>query len=241
MTYLSRLTLNPRNWNVQRDLANCHDLHRTILKAFPQKSDGANGARGQFGVLYRIDADRRGKVVLLVQSASEPNWSTLPPSYLAESVSEMPNPATKCVDDSYGRITGGMSLAFRLRANPTRRVGAQNEAEKAEWRGKRVELRTEEDQLAWLRRKSEQGGFELLSVRTNSDVPAVQVAPAPKLEGYKGRRKAGQKPELTFGSVLFEGELRVTDAGRFRETLIRGIGSGKSYGFGLLSIAPSQR
>jgi CRISPR system Cascade subunit CasE len=31
--------------------------------------------------------------------------------------------------------------------------------------------------------------------------------------------------------------LRVTDAAQFRTTLASGIGSGKAYGFGLLSIA----
>jgi len=32
--------------------------------------------------------------------------------------------------------------------------------------------------------------------------------------------------------------LQVTDAEKFRESLKTGIGTGKAYGFGLLSIAP---
>jgi CRISPR system Cascade subunit CasE len=44
---------------------------------------------------------------------------------------------------------------------------------------------------------------------------------------------------MSFGSVLFEGELIVTDVKAFREALMQGIGSGKAYGFGLLSIARS--
>ena len=42
---------------------------------------------------------------------------------------------------------------------------------------------------------------------------------------------------MSFGSVLFEGELIVTDVEAFRAALVKGIGSGKAYGFGLLSIA----
>jgi len=38
--------------------------------------------------------------------------------------------------------------------------------------------------------------------------------------------------------VLFEGHLLVTDADRLRETLRAGIGSGKAFGFGLLSVMP---
>jgi len=44
---------------------------------------------------------------------------------------------------------------------------------------------------------------------------------------------------MTFGSVLFEGRLTIDDVEKFRETLAIGIGSGKAYGFGLLSIAPA--
>jgi CRISPR system Cascade subunit CasE len=37
--------------------------------------------------------------------------------------------------------------------------------------------------------------------------------------------------------VLFNGTLAVTDPERFRAALATGIGSGKAYGFGLLSVA----
>jgi CRISPR system Cascade subunit CasE len=39
--------------------------------------------------------------------------------------------------------------------------------------------------------------------------------------------------------VLYEGELEVTDTAAFRQALEKGIGSGKAYGFGLLSVAPA--
>ena len=42
---------------------------------------------------------------------------------------------------------------------------------------------------------------------------------------------------LTFASVLFDGELVVTDAELFRTALASGVGTSKAYGFGLLSIA----
>jgi CRISPR system Cascade subunit CasE len=41
--------------------------------------------------------------------------------------------------------------------------------------------------------------------------------------------------------VVFEGRLRVTDAEAFRRALAAGIGSGKAFGFGLLSVAPAAR
>ena len=83
MTYLSRLALNPRSREVRRDLADCQQLHRTIMSAFPQAGDG-EPARERFGVLYRLDADRAENAFLLVQSRAEPDWSRLSSGYLLD-------------------------------------------------------------------------------------------------------------------------------------------------------------
>jgi CRISPR system Cascade subunit CasE len=128
-----------------------------------------------------------------------------------------------------------MHLRFRLRANPTRRVSQKCSSEKSSGHGKRVELNKEEDQIEWLKRKAENAGFQLLAVRINPDAPNVRALPEDKSRGWRNRE--GRKQGLTFGSVLFEGKLAITDAERFQATLANGIGSGKAYGFGLLSIA----
>ena len=86
--YLSRLVLNPRSRVVRRDLADCQSLHRTVLSAFPVTGDGV-GARAEFGVLHRLEPSRFGTApALLVQSAEAPDWSRLPPEYLAPAVSD---------------------------------------------------------------------------------------------------------------------------------------------------------
>src|ERR1035437_5296772 len=62
---------------------------------------------------------------------------------------------------------------------------------------------------------------------------------------HNGRRvnfradSGGQARKLTFGSVPFEGIMEVADPERLRDALEYGIGSAKAYGFGLLSVAPS--
>jgi CRISPR system Cascade subunit CasE len=224
---LSKLILNQRSCQVRRDLANCHDLHRTIMSAFPQAHGAA--AREEFGVLFRVDTGRDGKVVLLVQSRLEPDWSRLPDGYLLEADG---NPACKPVLNHYAGLATGQRLLFRLLANPTKRVSAKNAEEDARWRGKRIELCREEDQIAWLRRRGESAGFRLLAARVNRDVPNVQTTPRPKTSGWR------EKSRLSFGSALFNGELEITDAAAFRQSLSDGVGSGKAYGFGLLSIAP---
>lgn len=240
--YLSRLILNPRDRRVRHDLADCQELHRTVLSAFPQVGVSGQGARAAFGVLHRLDADSRfGRPVLLVQSQERPDWSRLSPGYLADARG-VENPACKAVNEQYGRLTEGSVLAFRLLANPTKRLNESQPGSRL-GKGKRAELRGEEAWQQWLGRKAEQGGFRVLAVRANPAVPDAQATDRDKVTGRRaspeaeGRERGGGT--LTFGAVLFQGRLQVIDAAAFRETLGRGVGSGKAYGFGLLSVAPA--
>jgi CRISPR system Cascade subunit CasE len=234
--FLSKLILNPRSNQVRRDLSDCQSVHRRILSAFPKVPGEGAKAREHFGVLHRLDLSKdseQSRLALLVQSNLEPDWTVLPEDYCLETGGE-PNPVCKLVTQNYAAVQSGMTLRFRLRANPTRRVSSRCESERdPRFYGRRVELYREEDQIAWLGRKAEAHGFRLLAVKVNRDVLNLNTIPESKI---KGRRSDTEKP-VTFGSALFEGRLAVTDADRLREALAQGIGSGKAYGFGLLSIA----
>lgn len=234
--YLSRLVLNPRSRAVRNDLSDCRSLHRTILSAFPQANKEQGGARAEFGVLFRADADpRSGRITLLVQSQTEPDWSRLSAKdYLLDDFDELENPAVKRVDEKYASLGEGARLRFRLRANPTRRTPLLIENRVGKERGKRVEIFGEENQLAWLVRKAGEHGFRLLAARVNPNVVNARANPEGKVIGWHGR----EQPPMKFGSALFEGELEIADAEKFRQAVAGGIGSGKAYGFGLLSIAP---
>lgn len=239
--FLSRLILNPRNPDVRRDLSDCQELHRTVMSAFPQSSSDG-GARADLGVLYRVDTHpRTGQIALLVQSKVAPDWSGLKPGYLLDTEGDVDNPACKPVDGQYGSLEPGAVLVFRLRANPTRKIHTKSGPDGQRRNGKRVELRKEADQVQWLRRKGG-GAFRLLSVRANPQVPNVRATEA-KLVGLPrtaSEASAGAK-RITLASVLFEGELQVADADRFRQLLTDGIGPGKAYGCGLLSVARTGR
>jgi CRISPR system Cascade subunit CasE len=231
--YLSRLRLDARERAVRRDLADCQALHRTLLAAFPQAHAATGSARAHFGLLYRVEtiADD-GSVPVLVQSCVAPDWTRLPPAYLLPDWDEVDGYAVRRLDSRYAELRAEMALRFRLRANPTRRVARQGDR----LSGKRVELQREEDQLAWLARKGADGGFRLLEVRTAAGVADVRASHGVNVLGRRPQEREGRR-RMTFGSVHFEGRLAITDADRFRVTLEAGIGSGKAYGFGLLSIA----
>jgi CRISPR system Cascade subunit CasE len=237
--YLSKLILNPRCRAVQSGLRDCQQLHCIILKAFPIIESENQKAREEFGVLYRIDIDNRcNKLSLLVQSRIEPDWQRLPDNFLLQDTDEV-NPSCKPVQEVFNKLQAGMHLRFRLRANPTRRLYADR-AEKEinpKKRGKRVEIRGEQKQTEWLKRKEQDCGFHLQTLHLNADITNVQAGQEQKVNG----KKSDSEMKMTLASVLFDGELVVTDANKFQQAIVNGIGTGKAYGFGLLSVAPSRR
>lgn len=233
--YLSRLILNARHRAVQRDLADCQHLHRTVMALFPQV-EGPD-PRAALAVLYRLDeSPQTAKPILLVQARVAPDFTRLEAGYLAEDLDGRENPTCKPVDEQYGRIAQGARLAFRLRANPTRKVDTKSGPGGERRNGRRVVLDGDDEQLTWLKRKAETNGFALV---------AASVRPGAPGGSQEGRRPTGEgddaKRRITFGAVLFEGELRVTERDKFLAALVDGIGPAKAYGFGLLSVAPAGR
>ena len=227
--YLTKLNLNARNREVRKllDSRNCQHLHHFVMQGFPNVDGEKAEVRKKFGALHRLEVDaKRGEITLLVQSAFKPVWNFADEVLLEDGFSQ------KEIGQIYSLLPNETELMFRLRANPTKCVSTKNE-NYAKFAGKRVELRTEEDQIEWLKRKAEQHGFQLTAVKVNSDVANVSTTPNGKVFGNHTKGK------LTFNSVVFDGNLRITDAEKFKETLIHGIGQGKAYGFGLLSIAKS--
>ena len=216
--YLSRLLLNPRSRQVQREVSDPYQLHRTIMTAFPETLPEAER------VLYRLDAQpRTGPMLLLVQSHTAPDWGglaekdyLLPPNPF----SGLDNPAVKPVNLS---LRTGQRLHFRLRANPTKRL-LHDDPERKLKKGQRIGLFEEEDQQTWLTHKAKDGGFTVLG---------VTITP----EGFSGGQTKA-KHKFNHFAVRFDGLLQVTDPAQFAQTLRCGLGRGKGFGFGLLSVAP---
>jgi CRISPR system Cascade subunit CasE len=218
--YLSRLVLDLRSRDVRRDLSDIQHLHRTVMSGFPDTPD--TSARHQHAVLFRVDDERSPSPVLLVQSATEPDWGALPAGYLKEP----DNPATKPFA-TLDRVEKGQLLRFRLVANPTRKIDTRTKEDGVRRHGRRVDLRGESDQLAWLQRRADAAGFELLSPE--------QTLIIRSRGRITGRRDA--RP-LVVVAVQYDGLLRITDPLRLREAVKTGIGPAKAYGMGLLSLAP---
>ena len=167
-------------------------------------------AGGPGRVLFRLEPTRPDDPVVLVQSDKAPDWSALAaiPGYLAAS----PEPAKELVL----AIRSGQRLRFRLRANPT-----------VKREGKRLGLLDDDAQQQWLLRKGLAGGFRPVDFVTCRAGRRVSPPTGP-----------AHPREQTHYSVDFEGILEVLDPECLTQTVAAGIGSGKAFGFGLLSLAP---
>jgi CRISPR system Cascade subunit CasE len=217
--YLSRLILDPRSRRIQRELEEPYEMHRSIMRAFADCLQA-----GADRILWSVDQRSATGPVLIVQSRSKPDWTWTADNgggrYLE---SERGEPAVETTRLQH-RLAEGQVHGFCLRANPTikRRFAVSGDH-------KRIGIEAEDDQLAWLRRKADEGGFRILEVRVTREDPVKGVI-----------RRKGARHALHLIAVRFEGLLSVTDPALLRKTLVRGLGSGKGMGFGLLSLEPGR-
>lgn len=91
--------------------------------------------------------------------------------------------------------------------------------------GKRIFIDEPKEQMQWLRRQGERHGFTIQ-----------------KLYSLRPYNAVGQKRnhQITISGIQFNGILTVTDAAQFYDALAGGVGGGKAFGFGLVSIAKTR-
>lgn len=232
--FLSKLVLNLRNPQARRDLACAYELHRTLMSGYPYPRD-----EHRSDLLFRVDSSPAVPPVTLVQTQAEPDWFRLPAGYL------LCRADFKSLDSALRELHAGQRLRFRLRANPTKRVAAKNGRLGGVMVGKRIGLTTVAEQVRWLLRRADAGGFQIPGEWVDAKHPEtaepvqlpnfrVNVIP----EGRDHNGKPGHNG--VFLAVRFEGVLGVNDPETFRATVAAGIGSGKAFGFGLLSLARAE-
>lgn len=233
MIHLSRLTLNPGVPKVRRNLASPYELHRTLARAFPDPDSKEHRAR--HGVLFRIEEAGAHGVPVLVQSATEPDWSRLQPGYALRI--DGPKPFAPVLAE-------GQRLRFRLVANPVRRTrilrdGKPDRVRRLPLVHSRPTDNVPDGYLDWLLRQAYDHGFALSTTETSTGPePLVEHVPF-----RTARRRLNGEPipksEVAHFGVRFDGMLTVTDAEALRRAVRDGIGAAKAFGFGLLSLAPS--
>ncbi len=212
--HLTRIRLNTRDRNVQRDLSSSVQLHKTIMRLAPDHL--GDEARRDSGVLFRLDDTADGPVVL-VQSQILPDLARLPVGYGTTQVRDL---------TSMFKVLGsGMQVRYRIAANASKRLRPSPQ-ERAQGRSRgKVKALSGTAALEWWQRRAEQAGL------------LVHTAVPTPMRTLRGRGEDG----LLHGLVRFDGLATVTDPVALTEAVLSGIGKGKAYGAGLLSLAPADR
>lgn len=206
--YLTRVKLDILKRETQLALSASGRFHGAVEQAFEQKQNRN---------LWRIDK-LRGEYYILILSEEVPNLK----DFMEQFGDSKSSAETKEYEVLLNKITDHSVWRFRMVANPTHSVKTKS------GRGKVMAHVTPEHQMEWLKTKAAANGFEL--VDDNCLVLANEWKNFYKNTGGKDMR-------VRLMLVSFEGILRVTDVHAFRNALISGIGRGKAYGAGMLTIS----
>ena len=119
------------------------------------------------------------------------------------------------------RIVDGGTYRFRLVANPTISVSSESR----NGRGMRHAHISTQYQEKWLLDRCGKYGFY-------TDLSSFGVVGS-KWYSFK---KRGEGPPVRLLAVAYEGILKVTNAEKLKKSLVSGIGRGKAYGLGLMTV-----
>lgn len=202
--YLTKLELSLSTPVVRAALTDGQRMHRLVCGFF-------NAGRKDAEVLYRSRV--RGMLVEMYLYSAVPvkPERLLPGTRLA---------GQRDVTAWLDAMQVGNVFGFQLETVPFKKISGEGSGN-----SRRRFLRLPEEREAWLRRKADQNGFEILSVKETAG------------EKHIVRHPAETGGSLTVDSKLYTGTLQIIDADLFRRAVCQGIGPDKAYGMGMLLLA----
>lgn len=236
MLFLSSVRINPLRRGAQKLLGNPHAMHAAVESVLPP---------GDRRLLWRLEAptvpsgNRPVEVELLIQSPDRPTLDVIvEQAGWPDAAAGLPRVAD--MSPLLQVIAKGRQFSFRTRLNPTSSVQqpqhpTANQLSRApgSQRSVRVGHRTVGHQLDWFLKRAagdaDQWGFSV-GPRTE---PRVTIEAREHLR-FRGRNSN----RVSLDTATFAGTLTVTDPDTLREVLAAGIGRGKAFGCGLLTLAP---
>ncbi|MGW1766491.1 type I-E CRISPR-associated protein Cas6/Cse3/CasE [Streptomyces sp. NPDC002073] len=208
---LARISLNSHSRDVARDLRDATQLHRTLMRLVPD--DLGDSPRLQSGLLYRLEATET-TTTLLVQASAPLDGQGLPAGYGHIQIKDL--------SPMFAALRPGMAVRYRIILNPSKRERLP--LEKKNQRGKVIPLAGAEADKWWARRAEESG------LRLTTLLPTPVDA---------ARRRGKDAPPLKHNLIRYDGTATVTEPEALTNALLTGIGRGKPYGAGLLTLAPT--
>ena len=201
--YLTRIDLKMDNRAIQNALGDCQKLHRLLMGLFCT-------SRREVDLLYRLKYGRECSVYMY-SSQTIDSERLFPGMTLV---------GQRDIDPWLDNMSDGQRWSFDLLACPSKKVqipGLKNSLRRV--------FQTQQERLAWISRKANQYGFELISVK---ELESSQLL---------GRHSSDRGGPIYFGAFHYQGSIHITDARLFQKAVSTGIGPGKAYGLGMMILS----
>lgn len=219
--FLTQMPLNPQRRTTRELVGSPQRMHAAVLSAFPPGSTANADGR----TLWRLDSPERHRLDLFIVSPVPPSLEAM-----ADQAGwpALPEWRTANYAPFLDKLAAGQRWVFRLRANPIKSVRPPGGG-----RGSRVPLLRVEDQIEWLQQRATGHGFTIPVGEHGLNV-RVSARGTERFARGKGEARTG----VTLAMATYDGVLDVLDPSILRSALVTGIGAGKGYGCGLLTLAP---
>ena len=245
--FFTRFPINMTRRETRAMLSSPYRMHAAVAGSFSSVQKHDTGR-----VLWRVDEGENRSTNLFIVSPSQPSlvgldeqigWPDLEGQWV-----------TRDYDTVLAGIAEGQRYRFRLVANP---VVSRKAIRTDGGRSKRLPHVTVVQHLSWIigveayegtsielpahlktatESRALRNGFTVArDLRSNE--PQITVSNIKQLRFKRGR--GGNW--ISLATAQYDGILEVTDAGKLKHALTCGIGHGKGFGCGLLTLAPLMR
>ncbi|MFF9070143.1 type I-E CRISPR-associated protein Cas6/Cse3/CasE [Streptomyces sp. NPDC014891] len=251
--YLTRFRVNTARTAARRLLSSPQVLHAAVMSSFPTLLPTDHPAADAPRVLWRLDHNAPGEVLLFLASPEAPDLTHLvEQAGWPTAMIDTPGWQTRSYTPLLDRLAVGERWSFRLTANPVHHIRRTDDEPR-----KRTAHLTPHHQMGWLLdpERQQRGGFRILEKPKDKRLlPAGTTHQGrehhgdryeltvrdPRSHAFDRSRHSGAKRgrTVTLVTATFDGRLEVTDPGLMRRTLTHGIGKAKAYGCGLMTLAP---
>lgn len=208
--YMSRVEIDFKNRLNLKKLSNINAYHSWVEECFPDEFEEKSRTRK----LWRID-NLNGKTYLLIVSEKEPDLQII------EKFGVKGSGEIKNYDLFLDKLEEGAKAYFKVVLNP---IVSIKESKNDKSRGKIVPLKSE-DYNKYLMDRSKKNGFSLKEEEF--------LITDRKILNFKHTKKS---KKIKLNKVTYEGKLTITDRDKMIDTLTKGMGKKKAYGFGMMTL-----
>ncbi|MFH8717333.1 type I-E CRISPR-associated protein Cas6/Cse3/CasE [Streptomyces zaomyceticus] len=219
--WLTRIAPDPRSTQARSDTTGTRlglALHHRLMALFPP--DAGPDPRARFNVLFRTEDTPHG-LHLLMQSTHQPDLSRLPENYGTS--------LSRPLDALLDALRPGLTVRYRCIANAVRRPGHTT---RAHYNLPAVVPLHGAAADTWWERQAQAAGL------TPHTIESTSLDAAGGRHGERGT--TATRALVRHARTRFDGTATIQDPELLRTKITEGIGRGKAYGCGLLTIAPAR-